>query len=166
MSLLLNRLTEAVQKQLFEEDLFPNASPEDVLQRKVLFTANKKDETFKLLTELHKTYSQIVVKRVINPLTDVRVTEVSKEDLKLLKQWVSVEVSVRDSVWNSVEDSVGASVWNSVGDSVWNSVWGSVWDSVYAYVSSFFNIKYKYDFSSCVKLILQAENLPTLYQDP
>lgn len=30
--------------------------------------------------------------------------------------------------------------------------WDSVWASVGAYISSFFDIKYKYDFSSCVKL--------------
>jgi hypothetical protein len=28
----------------------------------------------------------------------------------------------------------------------------SVWDSVWAYISSFFNIKYEYDFSPCVEL--------------
>jgi hypothetical protein len=147
---LLNRLTEAIisRLRLNEEDLFPNASPEDVVQRKSLFAANAKEETYKLLTELHKTYPQIVVKKVINPLTDVRVSEVTKADLELLKQWASVGASVgasvRDSVWASVRDSVWASVRGSV--------WGSVWDSVGVYTGSFFNIKYRYDFSSSVKL--------------
>jgi hypothetical protein len=71
---------------------------------------------------------------------------------------------VRDSVGGSVEDSVWASMWDSVidlvGDSVEDSVWASMWDSVrdsvgdsvWAYISSFFNIQYKYDFSNCVKL--------------
>ena len=111
MSLLLNRLTEAVQKRLFEEDLFPNATPEEVTQRKTLFAANKKEETYRLLAELHKTYPQIVVKKVINPLTDVRVSKVTKGDLKLLEQWDSVRASVGDSVGGSVRGSVGGSVW-------------------------------------------------------
>ena len=62
--------------------------------------------------------------------------------------WASVRASVRDSVRASVCDSVG----NSVMDSVWDSVWDSVRDSVWAYISSFFAIDYKYDFSSAVKL--------------
>jgi len=33
-----------------------------------------------------------------------------------------------------------------------DSVWDSVGDSVWAYVSSFFDIPYAYDFSSCVQL--------------
>jgi hypothetical protein len=72
----------------------------------------------------------------------------------------SVWASVRDSVWASVRDSVRASVWTSVrdsvgasvGDSVGASVGASVWDSVWAYISSFFAIEYKHDYSSCVKL--------------
>jgi hypothetical protein len=78
--------------------------------------------------------------------------------------WDSVGDSVCDSVRNSVWDSVGDSVWdsvrnsvrNSVGDSVWDSVGDSVgdsvWDSVWAYISSFFNVEYEYNFSPAVKL--------------
>ena len=88
----------------------------------------------------------------------------------------SVRASVRDSVWDSVWDSVGASVWSSVRasvmasvrDSVWDSVRASVWDSVWAsvrasvrasvcdsvgaYFSTFFNIEYNIDMSSCIAL--------------
>jgi hypothetical protein len=80
----------------------------------------------------------------------------------------SVWDSVRDSVWDSVRDSVGASVWDSVWASVWDSVGYSVRDSVWAsvrasvwasvgysvgyYVSTFFAIDSKHDFSSAVKL--------------
>jgi len=70
--------------------------------------------------------------------------------------WDSVGASVWDSVGASVWDSVGAPVWDSVrasvGGSVWDSVWASVWASVGAYISSFFDIKYKYDFSPAIKL--------------
>jgi hypothetical protein len=66
--------------------------------------------------------------------------------------WASVWASVRDSVWDSVWASVRASVWASVRDSVWDSVRDSVWDSVGAYYSSFFDIEYKYDFSSLNRL--------------
>jgi hypothetical protein len=55
-----------------------------------------------------------------------------------------VRDSVRDSVWASVGDSVGASVRDSV--------WASVRDSVGVYLSSFFSITYKLDFSPAVKL--------------
>lgn len=86
--------------------------------------------------------------------------------------WTSAKTFVRDSVGTSVGDSVGvsikdsveASIWTSVGTSVWasikasirdfiwNSVWDSVWDSLWGYMSSFFNIKYPYDFTSIIKL--------------
>jgi hypothetical protein len=85
--------------------------------------------------------------------------------------WASVGVSVNPvlvsvgaSVWDSVEASVGASVWTSVRASVWYSVWTPVYDSVrvsvgasvgasvWAYLSSFFKIKYGHDFSSVIKL--------------
>jgi hypothetical protein len=109
----------------------------------------------------------LVVKPIVNPLKEITPT-VTEEDIKLLEQWASVRDSVgdsvrdsvRDSVWDSVRDSVGDSVRDSVGDSVWDSVWDSVRDSVWdsvrdsvgAYFSTFFKIKYKFDFSSAVKL--------------
>jgi hypothetical protein len=55
---------------------------------------------------------------------------------------------VGDSVRASVGDLVGDSVGASVGDSVWDSVGASVW----AYVSSFFNIQFEYNYSSLIKL--------------
>jgi hypothetical protein len=60
----------------------------------------------------------------------------------------SVLASVWDSVLASVRASVGASVWDSVRASVWDSVLASVW----AYYSSFFDMEYKYDFSSLNRL--------------
>ena len=74
--------------------------------------------------------------------------------------WALVGVSVRDLVLDSVRDLVGASVWASVrasvrdlvGASVWASVRDSVWASVWAYISSFFAINYKYNFSSVANL--------------
>lgn len=58
--------------------------------------------------------------------------KVTKKDIENLKKWNSV--------------------WNSVGTSVRNSVRNSVWNSVVVYISSFFNIKYDYDYSSLNKL--------------
>jgi hypothetical protein len=86
--------------------------------------------------------------------------------------WASVRDPVWDlvryPVWDSVRDSVGASVWDSVRDPVWDPIRASVWymvrypvwasvrasvvDLVWAYTSSFFNIKYEYDFISATKL--------------
>ena len=68
----------------------------------------------------------------------IKAKKVTKVEIKLLKDWVSV----RDSVWGSAGDSVGDSVWDSVrasagdsvGDSVWGSVWGSAGDSVWGSV--------------------------------
>ncbi len=34
----------------------------------------------------------------------------------------------------------------------WSAVWSAVGSEIYAYISSFFNIKFKYDFSSGIKL--------------
>ena len=117
----------------------------------------------------------LVIKKIRNPLTG-RAKKVTEKEIALLDQWIqlvgstmdsvsdSVWASIRDSVWDSVctsvWDSVCASVWNSVGASVcasvgasvWSSVWTSVYDSVRAYTSSFFKIKYTYDFSYAIKL--------------
>ena len=93
----------------------------------------------------------LIIKPILNPL-ELPEREVTEHDIELLKMWASVWASVRDSVGASVWDSVGASVGASVRASVWASVWDSVWDSVWAYSSSFFDIDYDYDFSSCVKL--------------
>jgi hypothetical protein len=97
----------------------------------------------------------LVIKPVRNPLTG-RPKEITEKEINLLRKWVSVRDSVRgfvgdyvgDSIWNSVGDYVGDSIWNSVRVSVCDSVCDSVW----AYVSSFFDIPYAYDFSSCVQL--------------
>ena len=66
----------------------------------------------------------LIVKPIINPLKLPKVEKPTDEQIGWLKEWASVR----------------ASVGNSVGDSVW------------AYISSFFAIDYKYDFSSAVKL--------------
>ena len=109
----------------------------------------------------------LVIKKIRNPLTG-RAKKVTEKEIALLDEWIqivgSVRGSVKDLVWysiyasvgDSVCASVGASVWDSVGASVWDSILdsdsGSVWGSVMAYLSSFFKIKYTYDFSYAIKL--------------
>ena len=109
----------------------------------------------------------LIIKPIVCPLKLPKRAP-TEEDIALLKVWNSVVASVWDSVWNSgwasvwasVGDSVGTSVRNSawasvrasVGDSVRASVGASVGNSVRAYISSFFDIPYKYDFTPCVKL--------------
>ena len=122
-------------------------------------TINDSQEVEKYCNNLDfkKIVPKLIVKPIINPLQIKRKnTNVTGNEIKLLKEWASVRDSVRDSVWASVWASVGDSVWASVRDSVWasvrDSVWTSVGDSVWAYYSSFFKIKYKYDFTSCIKL--------------
>ena len=98
--------------------------------------------------DFKKIVEPLIIKSIINPLELPMVKKPTNEQIQLLKDWDSVGNSVRDSVGNSVRDSVGDSVW----DSVWDPVWASVRASVWAYISSFFDIKYKYDFTPCVKL--------------
>lgn len=97
----------------------------------------------------------LIIKDIVNPLL-LKSKKVTKKDIENLKKWNSVwnsiGISVRDSVGDSVRDSVGISVWISVRDSVRDSVGNFVEDSVGAYISSFFNIKYDYDFSSLNEL--------------
>jgi len=117
---------------------------------------------------------QLIIKPIVNPFS-LNIVDITENDILLLKKWDSVRAasvresvwdsvwdsvraaSVRESVWDSVRDSVRAasvreSVWDSVRDSVRESVWDSVWDSVWAYISTFFNINYRYDFFSVNEL--------------
>ena len=91
---------------------------------------------------------ELKIKPIIHPFEDIQTLEVTKADIKLLKEWASVwasvGASVRASVWASVGASVWASVWASVGDSVWASVW--------AYVATFVDTKYKYNLTPAQKL--------------
>ena len=122
--------------------------------------ANRQD--FKTIVE------PLIIKPIVHPFELPKVEKPTDEQIGWLKEWASVRDSVRVSVWDSVRDSVRASVWDSVGDSVRASVWDSVWDSVmdsvgvsvwdsvsasvWAYLSSFFGIEYKHDFSLAIKL--------------
>jgi hypothetical protein len=126
--------------------------------------------------KVKKIIEPLIIKKIIDPTT-IQIQKIEIDDaIDLLKQWESVWESVGASVWASVWESVGASVrasvrasvwesvwvsvresvWESVGESVRESVWvsvrESVGESVRAYISSFFDIKYKFDFSSCIKL--------------
>ena len=121
----------------------------------------KKVKGFCLNLDFKTIVPQLLIKPIVHPF-EIESPKITKEHLKLLKNWASVRDSVgsvRDSVWYSV-GSVRDSVWYSVRDLVW-SVWYSVWDSVWAYTGSFFTlprwhyIKHKkgqYPFQSCVDL--------------
>ena len=85
--------------------------------------------------DFKKIVEPLIIKPIINPL-QIEPTISADDAVVVLKKWASV--------W--------ASVWDSVGDSVGTFVWDSVRDSVWAFVSSFFDIQYRYDFSHCVKL--------------
>ena len=97
--------------------------------------------------DFKKVVEPLIIKEIFMPLKG-RAKNPSDKQILLLKDWASVG----DSVWDSVRDSVWASVWDSVRDSVWDSVRDSVWASVYGYISSFFAIPYKYDFTTAIKL--------------
>jgi len=122
--------------------------------------------------DFKKVVEPLIIKPIINPLTDIVAKEVTSKEILLLKKWASVRASVWDSVrdsvwasvWDSVRDSVWASVrasvrdsvrdsvWASVGDSVRDSVWASVGDSVWAYSSKYFKIKFKFSFKCSTDL--------------
>ena len=78
--------------------------------------------------DFKKIIEPLIIKSIIQPFDLPMVIKPTDEQIQLLKDW----------------DSVRASVWASVGASVGDSVW--------AYISSFFDIKYKYDFSPAIKL--------------
>jgi hypothetical protein len=122
----------------------------------------------------------LIIKPIVNPLELPKAKKPTNEQIGWLKEWASVGELVGDPVGDSVSDPVGdsvrASAWESVGESVVDSAWESVgesvvdpvWESVrasvgesvgesvralvWAYVSSFFDVEYKFDFSSAVKL--------------
>lgn len=81
---------------------------------------------------------QLIIKPIVNPLSIKRESKnVTKKEIRLLKEWALVRASVRASVW--------VSIWASIEDSVWDSVGDSVGDSVRAYIGSFFTLpEWKY----------------------
>ena len=145
------------------------------------FNDKKLIDIDELMDEVKEAVPELIIKPIINPLKDIKFEgEITDEIIGMVKEWSKVRDSVENSVWgfvwnsarDSVRDSVGNSVWYSVRDSVGNSIWYFVWDSVrnsvrdsvrnsvrdsvgnfiYAYISSFFDIDYSYDFSSAIKL--------------
>ena len=102
----------------------------------------------------------LIVKPIVNPFELPKVNEPTEEHISWLKEWTSVRASAGASDWDSLMASAWVSVWDSVGYSIWDLVWvlvrysvgTSAMASIGAYTSSFFNIKYKADFSSGTKL--------------
>ena len=76
---------------------------------------------------------ELIIKPIINPLTDIHGKRLTQKDKDSLVKWDSVWAIVGDSAWAIVRDSVRA----SAGDSVWDSVWSSFC----AYVSSFLSLQ-------------------------
>ena len=42
----------------------------------------------------------LIIKKIFNPLTDIKEKKVTKKDIELLKKWASIRDSVWDSVWH------------------------------------------------------------------
>jgi hypothetical protein len=116
---------------------------------------------------------ELIVKPIIHPF-EVKRNEVVEEDITNLNTWIKINncyndtggninvniwkrigVSVSNSVRTCISFSAERCLWNSlwglisdnIGYSIGDSVWKSVWHSYYAYVSSFFRIKYDHDFT-------------------
>ena len=125
---LVNKYEYNPLTKVFSVDEIHTKKDEEIVEKQV------RDLNFKTIVP------ELIIKPIIHPFKDRNCTTVTKSDIAKLKKWDSV----RDSVWASVGDSV----WASVRASVWDSVGDSVW----AYISSFFDVKYGYDFSSNNKL--------------
>ena len=104
---------------------------------------SKQVETFCNKLDFKTIIAPLIIKPIVNPLLG-KPKKVTEKEIELLKQWASV--------WDSVRDSVRDSIWDSVRDSVGDSVWDSVGASVGAYYSTFFDIQYNHDLSSCAEL--------------
>jgi len=98
-----------------------------------------------LLKEAQIAVPQLIIKPIINPFKDVKFEgDVDEKVLLLLKQWLSVKISIRyltgdllrDSVWISIMSSVVGALRHSSMDFIRGSASLSIW----AYASSFLNI--------------------------
>jgi hypothetical protein len=102
----------------------------------------------------------LIIKPVVHPFDLPEVTKVTKEHQALLQEWISIRASFKTSVRVSVRTSIGESILATVRDSVWDSIWASavasIWatvgDSIWGYTLSLFDIPYKHDFTSCIRL--------------
>lgn len=108
-------------------------------------TADDHDAVEKFCRELDwsTVAPELIIKPIVHPFRDRHAKSVTKDDLMLLRQWISVHdlvwkpprSSASDlvykSVWDSVRDLVGISVGYLVYNSAWNSAWNSVWDSAW-----------------------------------
>ncbi len=72
----------------------------------------------------------------------------------------SVSNSIRESIYDNIFESIRESIYDNIFESIRKSIYDNIFESirksisnsVYVYYSSFFHIKYEYDFSSMVKL--------------
>ena len=125
--------------------------------------------------DFSKIVEPLIIKPIIHPFK-IKAEKVTEEEIKLLQNWASVGIIIRegiwDSVWYSVWDnvrnivghSIGDSIWASIGNSIRHLIWGSVrqsikdtiWfnvsDSIWGYFSSFFKLSYHYSYKSCIRL--------------
>lgn len=136
-------------------------------------------EAFCKRLDFKKIVPMLIIKSVIHPLS-IKPKKIGIEEINLLHAWASVRnstgnsfwASIWDTVWDTVGDTVGASVRDTIGDSIWDTFWASIEESVKdsllasvkdsttasvrdtlgAYISSFFSIEFKYDFSPAVTL--------------
>jgi len=79
---------------------------------------------------------KLVIKPIVNPLTDIRFDgEVTEEHIGLLRKWSVARICIINSVRDSIIGSVDVSIWDSVWDSIWSSIWNpvraAVWDSIW-----------------------------------
>ena len=117
------------------------------------FNDKKLIDIDELMDEVKEAVPELIIKPIINPLKDIKFEgEITDEIIGMVKEWSKVRNSVENSVWGSVWNSARDSVSDSVGNSVWYSVRDSVGNFIYAYISSFFDIAYPYDFSPAIKL--------------
>ena len=100
-------------------------------------------KVLKEITDLDKAFG-FKYSEVINPVHPFKIEppEIGEKEIELLKAWIGVRGTARDSIRDSIRDSVRASVvsvhrtfwisvWNLVCRTVGDLVGDSIWDSVY-----------------------------------
>lgn len=122
--------------------------------------------------DFKKIVKPLIVKPIVNPFSLPAVEKVTPEIISLLKQWASAHTSAEFSTWKTIQSSVGVPTANSIQASIesifWEPIWYPIWLTIntpawnavvasmhnfmWAYIASFFDIEYQYDFSSAVIL--------------
>ena len=140
--------------------------------------------------ESYQASSKLIIKDIINPMKVERSSEVTDNEIKLLKEWKKFWDSDgecdRVSLWGNLEplwalgklsdrdpawDLIRKLLWNSLWDSFWDSVielfndetWGDIWEGLYgSVIGAFYGYMCSFFY---IKSWIGFKHLPE-YQNP